>query len=291
MSLIVCISHKEDVDGIVSAALINAAFNAKAIILVDYPNFISSLGRLSSPDLLPKFDQIFVSYLGLSKKNEGQFMDIVGKMISNGTKVVYIDHLYLDRETILSLKKMGVLLIHSVEECTSVQIYIKFKRNLELQSAFFAAAASLTDYMENKPIASSIVSRFDRQFMMLESTVLSYMISAKQNDDEFLVELVKSLSAMKYPHNIDGGFSIAERYAKEVSDVVRKIEGSIIKTDHIAYAQSSSTVSTSSIVNFVLGISERPVAMVYELKDNSYIISIRGSDSCKVHLGKVSKSN
>jgi RecJ-like exonuclease len=145
--------------------------------------------------------------------------------------------------------------------------------------------------MENKPIASSIVSRFDRQFMMLESTVLSYMISAKQNDDEFLVELVKSLSAMKYPHNIDGGFSIAERYAKEVSDVVRKIEGSIIKTDHIAYAQSSSTVSTSSIVNFVLGISERPVAMVYELKDNSYIISIRGSDSCKVHLGKVSKSN
>jgi RecJ-like exonuclease len=229
--------------------------------------------------------------LGLSKKNEGQFMDIVGKMISNGTKVVYIDHLYLDRETILSLKKMGVLLIHSVEECTSVQIYIKFKRNLELQSAFFAAAASLTDYMENKPIASSIVSRFDRQFMMLESTVLSYMISAKQNDDEFLVELVKYLSAMKYPHNIDGGFSIAERYAKEVSDVVRKIEGSIIKTDHIAYAQSSSTVSTSSIVNFVLGISERPVAMVYELKDNSYIISIRGSDSCKVHLGKVSKSN
>lgn len=123
MSLIVCISHKEDVDGIVSAALINAAFNAKAIILVDYPNFISSLGRLSSPDLLPKFDQIFVSDLGLSKKNEGQFMDIVGKMISNDTKVVYIDHHYLDRETILSLKKIGVLLIHSVEECTSVQIY------------------------------------------------------------------------------------------------------------------------------------------------------------------------
>lgn len=81
MSLIVCISHKEDVDGIVSAALINTALNAKAIILVDYPNFISSLGRLSSPDLLPKFDQIFVSDLGLSNKNEGQFMDIVGKMI------------------------------------------------------------------------------------------------------------------------------------------------------------------------------------------------------------------
>jgi len=115
------------------------------------------------------------------------------------------------------------------------------------------------------------------------------MIAAKQNDDEFLVELVKSLSAMKYPHNIEGGFSIAERYSQEVSDAVREIEESITRTDHIAYAQSSSTVSTSTIVNFVLGISERPVAMVYKLKDeiDSYIFSIRGGDSCKVHLGRV----
>lgn len=289
MSIAVCISHKEDVDGIISAALINAAFNTTAIILVDYPNLISSLVRLSAADFLPKFDEIFVSDLGLSKKNEGQFMDIAGKMISNGTRVVYIDHHYLDVETMLSLKNLGVSLIHSVEECTSVQIYNTFKRKLEPHAAFFAAAGSLTDYMENKPIASSIISRFDRQFLMLESTALSYMISAKQNDDEFLVELVKFLSTMKYPHDVDGGFSIAERYAQEVSDAVRNIESSIIRTDHIAYAQSSSTVSTSTIVNFVLGISERPVAMVYKLKDeiDSYIISIRGGDCCKVHLGRV----
>ncbi|MBV9176059.1 MAG: DHH family phosphoesterase [Nitrososphaeraceae archaeon] len=45
-------------------------------------------------------------------------------------------------------------------------------------------------------------------------------------------------------------------------------------------------MSTSTIVNFVLGISERPV---YKLEDEikSYIISIRGGDSCKVHLGRV----
>ena len=66
--------------------------------------------------------------------------------------------------------------------------------------------------MENKPIASAIVSRFDRQFLMLESTVLSYIISAKQHDDVFLIELVNFLSGMKYPHDVEGGFSIAERY-------------------------------------------------------------------------------
>lgn len=289
MSITACLSHKEDVDGILSAVLIKAAFNAKTIILVDYPNIISTLDKLAAADFLPKLDRIFVSDLGLSKKNEGEFIDIVGKIISNGAKVTYIDHHDLNRESIIALKKIGVLLIHSVEECSSVQIYNKFKKKLKPHAAFFAAASSLTDYMENKPIASAIVSRFDRQFLMLESTVLSYMISAKQHDDEFLIELVNFLSGMKYPHDVEGGFSIAERYARKVSDAIKKIEGSISKSDNIAYAQNNSALSASMIVNFVLGISEKPVAMVYKLKDeiDSYIFSIRGNKSCKVHLGRV----
>jgi RecJ-like exonuclease len=123
---------------------------------------------------------------------------------------------------------------------------------------------------------------------MLESTVLSYIISAKQHDDEFLIELVNFLSGMKYPHDVVGGFSIAESYAQKVSDAIRKIEGSIIKCNNLAYAQSKSSLSASVIVNFVLGISDRPVAMIFKLKEeiDSYIFSIRGNNSCKVHLGR-----
>jgi len=289
MSVIACMSHKEDVDGILSAVLIKAAFHAKTIILVDYPTIISSLDRLANADFLPTIDRIFISDLGLSKKNEGEFVASISKIISNGPRVIYIDHHDLKRETIFALKKVGVSLIHSVEECSSVQIYNKFKKKLKPHAAFFAAASSLTDYMENKPIATSLVSRFDRQFLMLESTVLSYVISAKQHDDEFLIQLVNFLSEMKYPHDIEGGFSIAERYAKKVSEAIRKIEGSITKSDNIAYAQSNSALSASMIVNFVLGLSEKPVGMVYKLKDeiDSYVFSIRGNEYCKVHLGRV----
>ena len=147
--------------------MIKAAFNAKTIILVDYPTIMSSLHRLASADFLPKLDRIFVSDLGLSKKNEGEFIAIIGKIISTGSKVIYIDHHDLNPDTIFALKKIGVLLIHSVEECSSVQIYNRFKKKLKPHAAFFAAASSLTDYMENKPIASTIVSRYDRQFLML----------------------------------------------------------------------------------------------------------------------------
>jgi single-stranded-DNA-specific exonuclease len=143
--------------------------------------------------------------------------------------------------------------------------------------------------MENKPVASSIVSRFDKQFLMLEATALSYMISANQHNNEFLSKIVDSLADMKYPHEIEGGFLIVERYAQKVSNAINKIEKSIIKIDNLAYVHSNLDLSANMIVNFVLGMSEKAVAMVYKLKDdiNCYIISIRGSKDCKVHLGRL----
>jgi single-stranded-DNA-specific exonuclease len=290
MSLSVCISHKEDVDGISSAALIKAAFRIKSVILVDYSNLISTLEKLTaSIGTGQKTDRVFLCDLGLSKRNEQRFIDIVGGIISNGSKVTYVDHHELRPETANALRKKGVTLVHSVDECTSVQIYSKFKKKLKTQAAFFAAAGALTDYMENRPIASSIVSKFDRQFLMLEATALSYMISANQHNNEFLSKIVDSLAGMKYPHEIEGGFSIVERQAQKISNAIKKIEESIIKIDNLAYMQSNLDLSANMVVNSVLGISERAVAMVYKLKDdiNCYIISIRGSKDCKVHLGRL----
>ena len=67
------------------------------------------------------------------------------------------------------------------------------------------------------------------------------------------------------------------------------MQGAIATKKHVAYTQSISDLSASVIVNFVLGISEKPVAMVYRLKAdiNSYVISIRASNKCKVHLGRI----
>jgi single-stranded DNA-specific DHH superfamily exonuclease len=290
MSLAVCISHKEDVDGISSAALIKAAFRIKSVILVDYSNLISSLEKVAVSDPgKRRIDRVFLCDLGLSKRNEQRFLDIIGTIISNGSKVTYIDHHELPVETAAALRKIGVMLVHTIEECTSVQIYSKFKKKLKSQAAFFAAAGALTDYMENRPVASSIISRFDRQFLMLEATALSYIISANQHNNEFLCNIVDSLAEMKYPHEIEDGFSIVEKQAQKVSNAIKKIEESMIKIDNLAYMHSNLDLSANMIVNSVLGISERAVAMVYKLKDdiNCYIISIRGSKDCKVHLGRL----
>lgn len=283
----ICISHKEDADGICSATLIKAAFDVSKVILVDYANLMTKLEKVAESD--SKINQIFICDLGLSKKNEQRFVELLDKIASAGTEVTYIDHHDVSREITQALKKAGVALIHTVEECTSIQVYSKYRKKLPEHATFFAAMGALTDYMETRPVASSIVPKFDRQFLMLESTALSYMISASQHDDDFLVRMVDTLAKMKYPHDIKGGFETAEKYAKKVANAIESIQESVVKLENIAYTPSTVELSSSMVVNFVLGSSGRPAAMVYKFKADikSYVVSIRGSSDCKVHLGRL----
>ena len=282
-----CISHKEDVDGICSAALIKAAFDISKVMLVDYANLISRLEKVAT--MLDKIEQLFICDLGLSKKTEQKFTELLQRMVSAGAEVVYIDHHDISKETLQALKKADVTLVRTIDECTSIQVYTKYKKKLPDHAALYAAMGALTDYMENKPLAAGIVSRFDRQFLMLESTALSYMISSNQHDEPFLLKMVDTLAKMKYPHDIKGGFDIAEKFAKKVANAVESLQESIVTLDNLAYSPSAVELSSSMVVNFVLGSSGKPAAMVYKLKDDikSYVVSIRGSAECKVHLGRI----
>src|SRR5919199_522850 len=122
----VCISHKEDVDGICSATLLKSAFDISKVILVDYANLISKLEKIvATPE---NIEQLFICDLGLSKKNEQKFAQLLNKMAAAGTGVIYIDHHDISKDTVQVLKKIGVSLIHTIEECTSVQVYTKYKK-------------------------------------------------------------------------------------------------------------------------------------------------------------------
>ncbi|HJT83564.1 MAG TPA: DHH family phosphoesterase [Nitrososphaeraceae archaeon] len=290
MAITICISHKEDVDGLSSAILISSVFKKVSVVLVDYANLVNKLEKLIK-NLLPMskgYNRIFICDLGLNKKNQNKFISSLGKMISLGYKVTYIDHHDLEEDAKREIKKTGVNLIHSTEECTSVQVYKRFKKKLSSNASFFAAAGALTDYLDNKPIASSLISRYDRQFLMLESTAMSYMISSNQNNEDYLYNIVNVLSTMKFPHEIDGGFVEAEKYAKKISNAINSLSSEIKIKNNLALVQNNLDLASSTVVNFVLGVSEKKVAMVYKYKEEKeiFIISIRGSKDCNVHLGR-----
>ena len=53
--------------------------------------------------------------------------------------------------------------------------------------------------------------------------------------------------------------------------------------------QNNLNLASSTVVNFVLGMSGKKVAIVYKYKEDKglYIISIRGSNDCQIHLGRL----
>lgn len=311
---IICLSHREDVDGLSSAALVKSAHKECYVILLDYSNLVRALSRVSylisttstvtSTSNTSKDDaaartmmtkrsrkqkKLIICDLGLNKKNESAFVKVLGEIVSNGYKVEYIDHHDLSEEIHDDLEKVGVTLVHSTDECTSVQVYQRYNKKLSPFSSFYAAAGALTDYLEQRPIGSLLMSRFDRHFLMLESTALSYMISSNQHDDTYLLRIVDFISKNKFPHEIEGGFMMAEKYAIKVSEAVKSLQDSIIREKKLAHVRNDLDLTASVIVNFVLGVSGRTVALVYKPRDeiNSFVISIRGSRECKVHLGRL----
>ncbi len=286
----ICISHKEDVDGLVSAALLQNALKVKNIFLADYPNLLNILDIVTSIcNKDKKFKRVFICDLGLNKKNQDIFIEKLQILISNSIQIIYIDHHYLEENIKNKLVSMGVKLIHSVEECTSVQIFYLCKNKLSSKYSFYASAAALTDYMESKPMANVLFTKYDRTFLMLESCILSYIISSSQRNIDFLKYISKSISNFKLPHELANGFELVKQFSDKILNALNVIESKIILLNNIAYLNHDLELASSMIVNFVLGLSGKKVGIAFKLKENinSYALSIRGSSDCTFHLGKL----
>ena len=281
---IVCVSHEEDADGISSAALIKQAFGGNTI-LVDYPGMMDAMQPLRNDEQLK---QLFICHLWLNKKNESDFVELLLTLRKRKVKVTYIDHHDLDKKIINQLEKNKVKVIHDVNECTTVQVYNAFKNKLTDHSAFIAACAAITDYMEDRPIGSKLLQIFDRQFALISATVLTYNIVGHQKEPDYLLYLVDELSESKYPHNIPNTYEFAQIQVGKLAEIISKVKKSMKTKKNLGYMEITDS-GASGAVNFVLGLSGKDVGVAYKERTDYgiYAVSIRGSKTCKVHLGKL----
>ena len=88
---IVCVSHEEDADGICSAALIKQAFGGETI-LVDYPGMMDSMEPLRNDETLK---DVFICDLGLNKKNELEFVELLLTLRKRKVKVTYLSLIHI----------------------------------------------------------------------------------------------------------------------------------------------------------------------------------------------------
>jgi len=213
-----CISHMEDADGISSAALIKQAFGGDTT-LVDYPGMTDVLETLRNDE---KLKTLFICDLGLNKQNTDSFVELLTELRKKRISITYIDHHHLDSKIIAKLKKVKVKLIHNTSECTSVLVYDAFKKKLPDHSVFIAACGAITDYMEDRPIASKLLQIYDRQFALISATVLTYNIVGHQRrqDIDYLYYLVDELSESKFPHDIPNTYEFAQIQVGKLAEII-----------------------------------------------------------------------
>ncbi len=281
---IVCLSHKEDADGISSAALIRQAFGGYSV-LVDYPEQMETLEQIANDE---KLKTLFICDLGLSKKFQDQFVDILTNLRKRKVSVTYIDHHDIDPKITKQLEKIKVKMIHDINECTTVQVYDEYKSKLSEHSSFIAACAAITDYMEDRPKGSKLLQIYDRQFALINATVLTYNIVGHQKDPDYLLYLVEELSESKYPHEIPNTFEFAQIQVGKLAEMIAKVKKGMKITKNLGYMEIMDS-GASGAVNFVLGFSGKDVGVAYKerVDHGIYAVSIRGSKNCKVHLGKI----
>ena len=209
---VICISHKEDCDGISSAALIRQAFGGDSI-LVDYPGQMEALNQVVSDE---KLKSLFICDLGLSKKTQDEFIDIMSRLRKNKISVTYIDHHDIDPTVVTALKKLKVKVIHDINECTTVQVYNAYKSKLQDHASFVAACAAITDYMQDRPLGSKLLQIYDRQFALISATVMTYNIVGHQREPDYLQYLVEELADSKFPHDIPNTFEFAQIQVEKI---------------------------------------------------------------------------
>ena len=283
-SKIVCVSHREDADGISSAALIKQAFGGETI-LTDYPGMMDDMEPLRSDEELK---ELYICDLGLNKKNESDFVEMLTQLRKRRIKISYIDHHDLDKKIINQLKKIKVNVVHDTNECASVQVYNTYKKKLNDHAAFVAACAAITDYMEDRPLGSKLLQIFDRQFALISATVMTYNIVGHQKEPDYLLYLVDELSESKYPHEIPNSFEFAQLQVAKLASIISKVKENMKLKKNLGYMEITDS-GASGAVNFVLGLSGKDVGVAYKERVDYgvYAVSVRGSKQCKIHLGRL----
>jgi single-stranded-DNA-specific exonuclease len=274
-----CISHIKDVDGISSAALVLAA-KGGTFRLTDYDDLLKEVDPVPSTAT-----SVTICDLGTNASNFPDFVERLAALAKR-MPVTYIDHHYLADEARQAILKTGVELHHDVLDCASILTYLTYKGSLPEGARLLALYGAVTDYMDTSAIAGKMMETQDRQFVLLECTLLSYALAKNGRDYSYAEMLVKELAAMKAPHDIGNVGQEALAQAEVVRLLADEVRIRGTRMGRLAYMKTSES-ATGNVAKLLLGAFDVPVGVAYKEKGGGTAeFSLRGTSESRLHLGK-----
>lgn len=275
-----CISHVKDVDGIGAAAIVVAATGAE-VLLSDYTSLMRDLDKVPA-----EAGRFILCDLGSNDSNLDEFVSKMRRIASH-SEVTYIDHHFMSAAIKRMLKTAGVRVIHNERECSSMLAYKTYKEAVPDRARMLALMGAVTDYMDGSPIASRMMEQADRQFVLLEATMLAYAVAKEGSEKGFLRMIVHELSRMRYPHEIEGVSDYAVEQLSEVVKLGEEVKSKGRRLGRLAYMMTSQ-YSTGSVAKLLIAAFKVPVGVAFKEEEKGwYEVSLRCTSECKVHLGKV----
>ncbi len=275
-----CISHSKDVDGIGSAALVLAA-RGGTFKLTGYDDILDDLKAVPE-----ETDELVLCDIGTDPSRRGEFIGRLGGLAKR-CKVTYIDHHDLDENSKRKIRGLGVKLVHATTECASVLTYKNFAKELPPTARKIALYGAVTDYLDDSTFAKRLMEKFDRQFILLQATLLSHAIARRGDDNEFVDSVVRELAAMREPDDIHDVARLALEQGREVRLLTVEVARLGKKLRRLAYMQTSEH-ATGNIAKLLIGAFDVPVGVSFREKREKgwYEVSLRGTSECRVHLGR-----
>ncbi len=250
MARAMCVSHSQDVDGLVCATLLKIAKNAE-YILADYPELLDAIKSVSED-----IDTLYICDLTL----ETPLIDEL-RRIGRSTKVIYIDHHPFKAGVLDALKESGVKIIHSLDKCAGMLTYRLLKDELPGDASILAAYATLSDYPSNNQESSSFLKRFDPHFLAFEYSLLYYSVARMFDDNQFTRKIVDELSRLKYPHEIENIMTLAMKQIEYNADLLKNADKKVSNGRNLAYIEVVG--NTGVAANTLMHVTKKPTLICY----------------------------
>lgn len=274
-----CISHIKDVDGLSSAALVLAA-QGGTFRLTDYDDLLREIDAIPAAAT-----SVTLCDLGTNASNFPEFVARLAALAKR-MPVTYIDHHYLTEEAKQQIVKTGVDIRHDVRDCASMLTYLTYKESLPEGARLLALYGAVTDYMDTSANASQLMETFDRQFVLLECTMLAYALAKNGRDYAYPEMLVEELSLMKAPHSIDNVGQEALEQAEVVRNLADEVRSKGTRLGKLAYMKTSES-ATGNVAKLLLGAFGVTLGVAYKEKAGGVAeFSLRSTSQSGIHLGK-----
>jgi hypothetical protein len=275
----VCISHGEDADGLICAALLLRLKNASPI-LVTYDELEDALRGI-----IPPVEQLYICDLNIREA-------LVDEMyrINGFSSVTIIDHHPWAEGLMESLRDVGVNVLHSLQDSASVILYDHFRRELGREAGRLAAYAAWTDQFEEGPIASLLLWEYDRQLVQHEALILGHAVVRNQTH-EFWQPLVEELSKLAFPHEIPGVVDASLTHLREMTHLLGTLPKKATRIGRFAYVDEPDNEPIGTVANLLLDALGVDIGLCYKATDMGHAnVSIRSRRGLTIHLGEITRS-